>query len=84
MSAKPRVLMVYWRDAASYGSELWSQEDAAKLGPVEMLTVGVLVADNDDCYVLAAEYQAIDGRVRSVLTIPKVCVIDVYEVEGGD
>lgn len=79
----PKVLMVYWIDACSWGG-LWSEEDAAALEPVIMLTVGVLVADKPTCYVLAAERQSNDGQVRHVFTIPKELVTEVYEVEAAE
>ena len=70
-----RVVKIEWIDA-SYNSSSYDKYDVREFGPVTLETVGWLVEERPDCYILAMELHPRDN-FRYLCSIPKSGVVKV-------
>lgn len=75
------IVIIHWWDAASWGNSLHTRTDAGDLGLIPLWTVGFLVAEKKDCFLIAGEEQAEDGRFRHIVSVPKNEIIEMWEVK---
>lgn len=79
-----KTCLITWSDAVSVDE--WTDVDEAKeLVPHEILTIGFVVAETDECIVMAASWDIERGAVCSYISIPSAWIIDRQEIEipGG-
>ena len=75
-----KALMVTWADAVT--EDAWTEMDeAVKLEPHTIFTLGFLVKENDDCIVLASSWDSEREAVCSSISIPKGWILGRQEVD---
>jgi len=89
MDAKPiryTGVRVTWRDSIilefQWRSVNFYKDRAKELGAIEHSTVGYLVDENDD-YVLVSLCMRPDGAMMEAITIPRLAIIEMVELEIG-
>lgn len=65
------IAVIRWVDA-TYNDGAWGRKELKKdYNLVEILTVGQLFEEREDCYVLASEHQITEDTFRHIIAIPK-------------
>lgn len=68
---KGKWIEITWVDA-SYNPSTWEKDEIErKFDLVELRTVGWLVMEKSDCYVLAMEHNMSEDTFRHLCSIPK-------------
>ncbi len=76
-----KVQGVKWTDSAGLG--VWSdQQEMASLVPLEILSVGWLIAEDKDSMTLVQSYDTRDDSWQgdNLICIPRVAILDTFEV----
>ena len=74
------IIIINWQDT-THSDEPWlSAEDAKKLKPAEMVTIGTLIEDREDSVVVAGSWGT-DGEAGDVNCIPKSAIRNIRVVE---
>ena len=75
------LIVVHWLDSMSHGS-VWSDADAAGChGSLLCESIGWLMREDDDTLTLASHYGHGANCVSGDMTIPKVAIVDRWEVK---
>lgn len=74
-----QVVVITWTDAA-YNTGIYDKEDLHDFGLITMTTVGYLIEEREDCYILASEHYSDQGRFRHLQAIPKSGVTQVRKL----
>ena len=73
---------IIWDDAA-YNNNAWERKEIDKdFGLMELASVGWLVTERPDCYVIATEYDKDQDRFRHVCAIPKSGIKSMRKFRG--
>ncbi len=75
------IVLVHWLDSALDDSRWCSRDEAQSLEPASCLSVGWLMALDEDRLVLAASWSP--DEVGEVVAIPRACVIAIYKLATG-
>ena len=77
-----RKIEITWLDAA-YNTSTWERDEIdRKFGLVELNTVGWLVMEKPDCYILAMEHNVDEDTFRHLCAVPKSCVTSIHPAKG--
>jgi ABC-type molybdate transport system substrate-binding protein len=81
-TSPPRLLFIRWIDAQCEYTKVWhSEEDVPSLiKPVEILTVGYVVAETADYLTVAQSYNNLSGEFAGVHTIPQPLIKESREI----
>jgi hypothetical protein len=74
------VVEVSWEDAFIDTKDL-SLKKAKKLKPIRRSTIGYLIADKDDCIVLATDRFHKEKECNAPMVIPKGMILEYWEYE---
>lgn len=78
------TVRIEWTDAA-YSEGTWSKKAIKDFGLKELVSVGLLVENRPDCYVVAGQHDTEDDQYRLLEAIPKVCIKKVIKLrKKGD
>lgn len=70
-----RLILVEWEDAAKYTNNTYTKEAALKnCTPMLIVTIGILVEETPESYLLASDLNMDNKKFRDIMTIPKTCV----------
>ena len=77
------IVLIEWIDAQSYNLSQPNVpiEDLKEERPILTKSVGFLVSENEDCYVIADELWEETEEVRWIHIIPKCCVKEIRRVK---
>lgn len=50
-------------------------------GLVEIVSVGLLIEERNDCYIIAKEYNSKNNTARQLTAIPKLMILAYNEIE---
>lgn len=73
------TVRIKWIDA-SYSTGTWGRKDTKDFGLKELESVGMLVEERKDCYIVAGQHDAEDDQFRHLEAIPKAGVIEVRKL----
>jgi hypothetical protein len=77
------IVEILWDDAA-YNSASWSAGDLRRdFGLASLSTVGWLVEEKPDCFILASERNIQESSFRHIVAIPKSCVKHIRKIRGA-
>ena len=77
------IVEIYWKDAA-YSSASWSVSDLHKdFGLIGLRTVGWLVEEKPDYFILACERNIEEPSFRHIIAIPKSGIKHVRKISSG-
>ena len=77
MSNKPEQVLVRWLDSSGSKHSWFPLVDAInpkEFGLVNCVSVGFLIAEREDCVILASGYDEENDAVLLLTAIPKVCI----------
>ena len=79
-----KIVLIEWVDAQSLNPQipLTDIEELRDLKPILAKTVGFLIAENEECYIIGDEYWEEANEVRWIHIIPKCCVKKVKFLKG--
>lgn len=79
MDTPKQIYIIKWTDSQSHGSENYKPNDP-KLKPIECITTGFLVKDDDDGITVAGDYFE-DGDYRECNTIYRKQINSVKKIK---
>ncbi len=71
-----KKVIVKWIDARS--EDGWTEE--LDMQPATITTLGHLAEETDDMLCIASSRDARTGQLSGIMYIPKVCVLDCYDI----
>lgn len=74
------TVRIEWTDAA-YSEGTWGSKAVKGFGLKELVSVGILVDNRPDCYIIAGQHDTEDDQYRLLEAIPKVCVKSVTKMK---
>jgi hypothetical protein len=80
-----KIVSVQWRDA-------WSHDEQCDIDlavslcskPLNVTTVGFLIADTDDCVIVCREFMEEDNKVSGIMHIPKGWLLEPIKIVNND
>ncbi len=75
-----RTVWIEWLDSQTQSH--WQHPSAKAVEDIECVTLGFVVWETDEAIVVAATVAA-TGSVLDSITIPKVCITRLHEVDWG-
>lgn len=72
-----------WLDACDNHDDAVSYDDAHAIAPVEIWSLGFLVALTDEHVTIAQSAHITEGAVRDILTVPLGMVVELRPLELG-
>ena len=76
-----KIFSITWKDAVGEDTGWTDLENVLKEELCPVHTVGQLIAEKDDCYILGMSYEPQNEKVGAYITIPKVLVIKIKEIK---
>ncbi len=74
-----QLVQITWVDAA-HNNSIYDREDIQLFGLLAMKTIGHLIEERDDCYILATELFPDGERWRHMFAIPKSGVVAILSL----
>lgn len=75
------LVEIHWLDSVGHATAGWRTPDALEDFDMKIETVGWLVQETEDAYVVSASRMCDGEGVYSPLKIPKVAVTGIWELE---
>ena len=61
----------------AYNSDTWKRHELHLFKPVHLSSVGFLIEEREDCYIISKDYQPDEDTFRHLSAIPKVIVTKI-------
>lgn len=74
-----KIVEIHWLDAMS-GADTWADPASMDDFSNYMETVGFLVSETDDAYVVASSRCCETEQIFAPIKIPKISVLDYWEI----
>lgn len=74
-----QAVLIHWNDSISGGG--WKDRDYAEDFDMQIQTIGWLIQDLPDSYVVSAHVSNVCGDPHSPMKIPKSAVTGFWEIE---
>ena len=78
---KRQIVVIRWVDAAMYGNGTRTREEAEECELMELVSVGVLIKENDTQITLGMDFCPRDDSYRCVNTYPKTGITSIRRIK---